>query len=271
MFLLVACNERSASQQRTNKAVSIINKQGATIEKRFNIPKGYKRISTDGFGKYLRALPLQNDGANVHLYNGEMKGRQDVHAAVVNIDVGKRDLQQCADAVMRLRAEYLYGQRKYDWIHFNFTNGFRADYYKWLSGHRIKVKGNSVRWVTSGSRSNSYASFRAYLDVVFSYAGTLSLSRELKPIPFDEMSIGDVLIKGGSPGHAVIVVDIAEDKWSNKLFMLAQSYMPAQEIHVLKNFDNTSISPWYSMSDIKSVVNTPEWNFTVNDLRRFKE
>jgi hypothetical protein len=40
----------------------------------------------------------------VLLYNGAPKFRQDVHAAVIDIDVGTRDLQQCADATMRLRA-----------------------------------------------------------------------------------------------------------------------------------------------------------------------
>ena len=45
------------------------------------------------------------------------------------------------------------------------------------------------------------------------------------------MQIGDVLIQGGSPGHAVIVVDMAENPATGeKLYLLAQSYMPAQDI-----------------------------------------
>lgn len=35
------------------------------------------------------------------LYNGSQKPNQSVHYAVFDIDVGKEDLQQCADAVMR--------------------------------------------------------------------------------------------------------------------------------------------------------------------------
>ena len=43
-----------------------------------------------------------------------------------------------------------------------------------------------------------------------------------------EMQIGDVFIRGGSPGHCVIVVDMAvHQETGEKLFMLAQSYMPA--------------------------------------------
>ena len=46
--------------------------------------------------------------APVLIYTGAQKWRQDVHAAVIDIDVGRRDLQQCADAIMRLRAEWLF-------------------------------------------------------------------------------------------------------------------------------------------------------------------
>ena len=94
---------------------------------------------------------------------------------------------------------------------FNFTNGFRADYTKWAEGYRIRVKGNQVSWYKSKEKDYSYKTFRAYLDVVFAYAGTLSLVKELTSVPMTSMQIGDVLIKGGTPGHAVIVVDMAEN------------------------------------------------------------
>ena len=76
--------------------------------------------------------------------------------------------------------------------------------------------------------------FRRYLDMVFNYAGTLSLSKELIALPYKNLQPGDVLIQGGSPGHAVVVMDVAVNRDGKKLYLLAQSYMPAQEIHVLK-------------------------------------
>ena len=158
---------------------------------------------------------------------------------VVDLDVGTRDLQQCADAVIRLRAEYLYQEQRYEEIHFNFTNGFNAEYAKWREGYRIKVEGNSVSWIKSSNPSQSYEDFRKYLDLVFAYAGTLSLAQELTLVQVAEMEIGDVFIQGGSPGHCVIVVDMAEhNETGEKLFM------PAQEIHILKNGRDSSISPW---------------------------
>ncbi len=64
-------------------------------------------------------IPLLMDDAPVLLYNGNPKARQDVHAAVLDLSVGTRDLQQCADAVIRLRAEYLIESGREDEIAFN--------------------------------------------------------------------------------------------------------------------------------------------------------
>lgn len=267
-IIIGGCHNTS-SQQVTTAHQGMLHSSGKTVQERFLPPQGYKRLITDSFGSYLRALPLQAHGALVHLYNGDKKRSQNVHAAVVRMDVGNKDLQQCADAVMRLRAEYLYKHRKYNDIHFNFTNGFRADYSKWRQGYRIAVNGNEVIWVKKQQADTSYASFRQYMDVVFTYAGTLSLSRELQPVSLKQIKPGDVWIQGGSPGHAAIVIDVAVNNKGEKIFMLAQSYMPAQEIHILRNNENENISPWFSVQDITTEVVTPEWTFDITNLKRF--
>lgn len=245
--------------------------EGATIATRFQPPHGYvrKEVPANSFATYLRNLPLKPADAQVHLYDGSLKSRQSVHAAVVDMDTGDRDLQQCADAVMRLRAEHLFAQKQYAQLHFNFTNGFNAEYAKWRQGQRVKIEGNRTTWYATSSISTSYESFRKYLDLVFMYAGTLSLSKELKPKQLKNLEIGDVFIQGGSPGHAVIVVDVAvKESTGEKVFMLAQSYMPAQEIHVLKNPNDSAMSPWYS-ADFGEKLNTPEWTFRQDMLSSF--
>ena len=248
----------------------LLKNEGKTIKTRFNPPKNYKRVKvkTNSFAQYLQNFKLKPHEAKVHLYNGELKYRQDIHAAVLDIDVGKRDLQQCADATMRLRAEFLYEQKQYDKISFNFTNGFKAKYSKWRKGYRIKVKGNKVTWVKSNLETTSYQSFRKYLVMVFTYAGTLSLEKELPNRKLEELEIGDIFIQGGSPGHAIIVVDMAKNKQDEKVFLLAQSFMPAQEIHILKNPSNSNINPWYSSHNLDK-LGTPEWTFSTDDIRCF--
>jgi hypothetical protein len=253
------------------KTDSLYADTGMTILSRFAVPDGFTRVnaSPGSFAAYLRSFGLKKAGEPVHLYDGNLKGNQSAHAAILDIDVGNEDLQQCADAVMRLRAEYLFKTRQYDKIHFNFTNGFKAEYSKWMMGYRIILKGNHAKWEHLHKGSNTYADFRAFMTMVFRYAGTLSLSQELVPVKLDAIQPGDVFIRGGSPGHAVIVMDVAENpKTHEKLFLLAQSYMPAQEIHVLRNPENTITFPWYS-TKFSGDLETPEWTFTRDELKRF--
>jgi len=262
-------SEHVSKIKETNN--KILNRQGETVAERFIVPEGYKRIdvSEGSFADYLRNIKLKPHGAKVKYYDGRTKPL-DVHEAVIDIDVGTKDLQQCADSIIRLRAEYLYKTGSYDKIRFNFTNGFNAEYSKWMNGYRINVEGNNAYWVKKTDKSNDYSTFRKYLDIVFAYAGTLSLSKELKAANVEDIRIGDIFIKGGTPGHCVIIMDMAENKKTGKkMFILAQGYMPAQEMHILKNETAPSISPWYE-ADFGDELHTPEWTFTKYDIKRFE-
>jgi len=241
-----------------------------SIAHKIESPSNFQRVKVDSnsFESWLRFLPLKSDNT-VYLYNGNKKGNQSAQHAVIDIDIGSRDLQQCADAVMRLRAEYLLSLKKENEISFNFTSGDKCDWKRWKEGYRPKIKGNNVNWSKSASMDNSYANFKKYMTMVFNYAGTLSLEKELQQQPLNNLKAGDVFIKGGSPGHAVIVIDVAENENGEKVFLLAQSYMPAQNIHILKNPNNPNLSPWYKLSECKEIVNTPEWTFTSNQLKTF--
>jgi len=251
----------------------LINEAGNTIEDRFIVPLDYVRTEAgeNSFSAFLRKLPLKPHNTKVKLYNGNLKANQNAHLAVIDMDPGNRDLQQCADAIIRLRAEYLYSRQEYDKIHFNFTNGFRAGYSKWMQGYRVKVEGNRTYWIKSGPPSNTYNDFKKYLDLIFTFAGTLSLSKELIKTEYKDISPGDIFIQGGSPGHAVIVVDMAVNTITGrKIYLLAQSYMPAQEIHILRNPEHTD-NPWYEEYSDDEIIKTPEWTFHPRDLGRFAE
>lgn len=239
---------------------------------RVRVPSGYQRLKSPAgsFATWLQHIRLKPGTPAVHLFDGSLKKNQSAHVAVIDIDTGNTDLQQCADAVMRLRAEYLFSSGKKSEIAFNFTSGFRCDFAKWAEGYRPEVTANTVRWVKTASTDASYKSFREYLIPVFTYAGTASLSQELKPVADTrDIQIGDVFIKGGFPGHAVIVVDVAtHQQTKERLFLLAQSYMPAQEIHILRNPTNDQLSPWYS-ANFQGNLETPEWTFPPGSLKRF--
>lgn len=242
---------------------------GGTIETRITAPLGFKRVpcTRDSFGAWLRALPLLPGRPPVCLHDGTRKTNQEAHYAVLDMEIGPMDLQQCADAVVRLRAEYLFGRSCGDAIQFHFTSGDLATWRSWREGLRPSVEGRRVSWNRTARADSTYESFRRYLDLVFTYAGSASLARELLPAQdASRPQIGDVFIQGGFPGHAVIVVDVAENPAGDRVFLLAQSYMPAQQIHVLRSFHEAS--PWFPAA-ARGVLRTPEWTFDHGDLKRF--
>jgi hypothetical protein len=233
------------------------------------LPEGYTRVSTQPktFGHWLRQLPLSPAGTPVLLHNGQKKPNQNVHHAVIDLDTGRPDLQQCADAVMRLRAEYLWSQQNFDGICFRFTNGDPAAWTAWRQGIRPRVNKRKVSWEKRANPDPSYKNFKRYLQNVFMYAGTASLEKELLPVKDpNSIQIGDIFIQGGFPGHAIIVVDLAK-RGDKRVLLLGQSYMPAQDFHVLKN--PAQKNPWYSIT-LSLPLTTPEWTFSLSDLHRFQ-
>jgi hypothetical protein len=205
----------------------------------------------------------------VLLHTGAPKFRQDVHVAVIDIDVGPRELQQCADAIMRLRAEWLYAANRPREIAFNDTGSAKPiAFTRWAAGERPRISGRSLTWSRGAGPDASYASFRRYMDVVFAWAGTYSLERELKPVAPADLAAGDLFIKGGFPGHAVLVADVVESSTGERRFLLLQSFMPAQEMHVLSNPASADGTPWYPL-DFGARLFTPEWEFARESLRRW--
>jgi hypothetical protein len=244
-----------------------INPQGKTVETRFNLPNGYQRmaIGKDSFEAYLRGFALKKDKAKVFFYNGQEKTNSQ-QMAVLDIDRGTKDLQQCADAVMRLRSEYLYARKQFSDISFKTFGGVAMTYDKYKNGYRITNQG----FTKSKGVDNSREGFRKYCNMVFNYANTFTLEKEMKTVKnLNDLQIGDVFIVSNpkSYGHAMIVMDVAENaKTKAKAFLLAQSYMPAQDIHIVRNPIGGA---WYRLEELGNQLNTPEWTFPLTALHRF--
>lgn len=258
-----------AAGEGTTGEDSLIDATGTTLETRIHAPEGYARTEAEegSLAVFLRGYSLKEDGSPVLLYNGRKKGNQSAHQVVFTLPIEAENLQQCADSVMRIYAEYFYLSGQQERISFHFTNGFPAEYAKWRDGGRIQVEGNDASWVQSASYDDSYECFQKYLRMVFTYAGTLSMEAESSEIALSELQIGDVFLKGGSPGHVVMVVDLCENGEGQKAFLLGQGYMPAQEFHVLKNPLHEG-DPWYYEEEVSYPFETPEYVFAEGSLRR---
>lgn len=272
LLLLASCKQISSSLNLKNVSLTnLVEPSGTTLMTRINVPKGFERVqATKGsYTDYLRNLPLKPAGTKVRYFDGQLKEPNGIYTAVIDYDLGGKDLQQCADAVIRLRAEYLYATGQWNKIHFQLTNGFDVPYSRWQAGDRVAVNGNKTSWIHGTVPSNSSKTFHDYLDFVFTYAGSLSLSEQMHKVDFVKMQPGDAFIHGGSPGHCETVIDMAVNpQTGQKCFLLAQGYMPAQDIQVLINRNDPDNSPWYMLTDGDKVI-TPQYTFNTNELRRF--
>jgi len=236
-----------------------------------SLPQGFNYV-TDGdsaYSNWLLDLELRKD-KTVYLYNGKLKSNQDAQYGVLNIKIGKKDLLQCADAAMKLKADHLFEKHLYDQIRFITTSGSEVSFDDWLRGIRWKAKGAKlVLYNVNKERTNIHEDYDLFMELVFSYCGTYSLSKQLKPVN-DSKSIqpGDIFVYGGFPGHAVTVMAVAKNEQGERIFLLSQGYMPAQDLHILKNYANADQNPWYKVSELYPLF-TPQWQFEKGTLKRW--
>lgn len=89
--------------------------------------------------------------------------------------------------------------------------------------------------------------------------------------------VGDVLVRGGSPGHVVMVLAVAKSLTGRTRVMLGQGFMPAQQFHVLRSMDGLAwwsgaADPWFDAAGLdrpeglKTLTYKP---FYRRDLRRW--
>ena len=218
------------------------------------VPDGYERVEGGEYAMFLRSLPLKGRGAKVQFYTGEVKLFDVINYAVVDIPL-LSNAEQCADVCMRIRAEYLFKKGLYDSIHFNAVSG---QILRYDGGHDRKA-------------------FEQYLCNVYDVANTFSLSRELKQRALKDIQPGDIFIysaedrDGAAYGHAVTVMDVAQNRKScQKAFLLAQGFLPARSIHVMRNLENLSLSPWFILEDDAETLTLSGFSFEANELCYFE-
>jgi len=192
--------------------------------------------------------------------------------AVVDIDVGPSDLQQCADAVLRMNAEWRYGRGERA-IAYPVASGAVLSYEGYLAGDRARASGNQLLVQRTARRTaDDHAAFRTFLDEVFAWANTSSLAREGTPVDMAEVRPGDFFVSTGRPfGHAVLVLDVARSPAGSIALLLGQSYMPAQSFQVLGDPGRpAATAAWFLVTPGDTEVDTPFWKpFPLSSLRRF--
>lgn len=223
-----------------------------TVHDAFPPPSGFHRAPTDAFGEWLGALPLRPEGTPVRTHDGREVGHR---ARVVDLPLVPGDLQQCADSAIRLRAEWLRAQGAP--VSFHATSGDEMPWARWEAGERPFAVGNALYW----RPSLSAPVFEEYLGAVFTWAGTRSLAA-YDTVPADVPRAGDVLVSPGSPGHAVLLLDVATDG-ERTVVLVGEGFMPAQDFHV----ELGPVEGWWPYAD---GVALDHWTLPADTLRRWR-
>ena len=148
---------------------SLINKDSLTIKSRVNVPVGYKRVTypKGSFENYLRNYKLKPFGSKIINYDDSEYFWQGGHIGVLEVPVPKNGLQQCADALIRIRSEYLWDNDRKDEIGFNFTSGHYCSWQKYAAGYRPKISGNKVSFHKTANVDHSKNNFYKYLNLIY--------------------------------------------------------------------------------------------------------
>jgi hypothetical protein len=244
------------------------DKKRESLHERYKAPRGFKRVEVDSnsFAGFLRHLPLKPKSAVVRDHERKRLFAP-YAAAIIDLDIGGKDLQQCADTLIRLYAEYQRSAGNAAALSFKFTSGHGYAYADYLEGKRAVVRGNKVGWRTVAARREDRAAFRDWLDVIFMYAGTASLARDLEKVRHEDARIGDLFITPGFPGHTVMIADIVENSAGGRRMLLIEGFTPAQDAHVVKASIFTG-GVWHELED-NGGLELSFWSFSPNSLRRF--
>jgi len=253
LLLLVACLPLEASDAVPPPALADPppSIEGKTVATAFPPPRGFTSVEHDAFADWIGNLPLEEPEVPVRTHAGAQVGHR---ARVIDFPMVRGDLQQCADSAIRVRAEYLkeIGAP----ISFHATSGDPMPWERWQAGERPYESGNRLKW-----KPGTSGGWDAYLAKVFMWAGTRSLQYDTDAVSHPRP--GDVLVSPGSPGHAVLLLDVAT-RGEETLVLVGEGFMPAQDFHV-------ELGPREGWWPYRDGIALDHWTLPASGLRRWKE
>jgi len=69
--------------------INYLNKKGMTVETRYSLPNGYKRVSVEkgSFAEFLRNQKLKPYGEKALYYNGKEKSSRGIYDSVFDVEI----------------------------------------------------------------------------------------------------------------------------------------------------------------------------------------
>ena len=187
-------------------------------------------------------------------------------ATVIALQPSGERLLNATNMLIRLRGEYCWATGRAEYVGFHFTSGHFFDWRSWADGVRAEVKGRNVALSRTAPVDDSRANFCCYLETIFRYATVYSLYKDTQAAGDSAIAAGDVFIRLGQPGHAVMVLDVATDDAGQVIALLGQGGTPAQTFHVARS---PSGSPWFPIAHTQPINLGKPGVFNAKDLRHW--
>jgi len=238
---------------------------------RIPAPTGFTRVPAPigGFSDWLRFLPVLPEGTPVRNAKKEIAVPADHPslAAVVALQPQAAKTLNTSNILVRLRAEYLWSTGKTDQAAFHFASGHLSSWREWAEGYRATVKGREVSLSKGAPPDSSRTSYCGYIEGVFKYGNYDSLYHDTETAGDSAVEGGDIFLRRGRAGHAVMVLDVATGPRGQVAVLLGQGGTPPQTFHVLRGKDG---SPWFMLSRTAPIDVGSKGTFQLTDLRHWK-
>jgi Domain of unknown function (4846) len=223
-------------------------KKYSSIENEIPVPTGFQRVAIDSnsFAAYLRTLPIVDASHGVLDFKGRVRVKtgDSSLAAVVPVDIAGKNLWQCMDIILAFKVDFLNKEKRMAEIVFPLPEGTKLSWEEWQNGIRPSFKGLHFYKSISGNMDNSQKSFKKYVNTIFNYSNTQTFYHHYPAVELAEIKPGDFIVKKGKKGHAVFIVDVAENEYGEKIALIGQGDTPACQFYVLKNKQG---SPWFKI------------------------
>ncbi len=242
------------------------------LAERLATPPGFSRIAVPkgSFAEWLRHMPVLAEGSPVKTARGRivLAGDHPNLAAVIVLQPHRRGLLNSANMMIRLKAEHAWSAGDVERLGFHFTSGQTLRWRSWTRGLRPLRDAAGVRFIRTEAAGDGREQFCRYLETLFGHTSNTSLLDDTRPAMDRTLAVGDIFLRPGRDGHAVMILDVATDSRGGVRVLLGQGGSPVRTFHVLRSDGG---SAWFPISRSQGLVLAGEAEFTMNDLRHWME
>lgn len=221
-----------------------------TIIERFPPPEGFKRLTLADttFGAWLRQRPLLPPGSPLCDFNNRIRkpAEDSTLAAIVDMDIRGRRLEQCMDILMRLYSQWLVENNKTEQLRWPMPGGVFLSWSDWRQGRRPVFKRDHYELSETGPAPDN-DDLDAYLNTLYALSGTQTFYFAYRPVDRQNVRPGDFIVKKSTRhGHTVLIMDVVVNKAGTRRVMVAQGDTPAVPLHVLRGANG---SVWFPVDE----------------------